>query len=364
MYKSQDAWALFCEEDPDAVRQLAQDPSTSPEILAEMVELWLPCDGLQVLLVQNPNTPIEALKILAHRYPAEFFQNPILPLLFLENPARLTEFSVYDLCSDDHAPAFFLLSLAALQDKYTRLLIALHPNTPPATRLMLLQSEDASVQGAAALAIVAFRQLDWDSLSGHHLPDVCQLLAKHPECSVELLMNLAVHSEAQVRAAVAANPNTPKSVLEILALDPEASVRLVVAQNLSTPTSLIERLQKDSAKEVACAARAFPESFAGLRGSCKELGRSQFSASHIFEELRQLLVNSSQYGDSDYCCMWHHPLWRDYELEHGDNSLDPRDIASNQLHRKRGPKPDSWSRTKNSWPCAIRRGKVSFRLYR
>jgi hypothetical protein len=285
-----------------------------------------------------------------------------LPLLFLEDPSKLTEFSAYDLCSDDSAPSFFLCSLAVRNDDYTRQLIALHPNTPQDTRAALLQSLKPSVQLAAAQGMMAFHQLDWSALSQCSSLDVCQLVAEYPECPSDVLMNLAVHHSAQVRALVAANSNTKEAVLEILALDPEACVRQAVAENIATPKLCIERLRNDTAPEVARVAKAFPDNLQGLRGSRKELGHSQFSTTNILEELRQTLVTSSQY-ETNYCCMGHYPFWRDDELENGDNSLDPRDIASNQLHRKRGPKPDSWSRTKNSWPCAIRRGKVSFHFF-
>jgi hypothetical protein len=39
----------------------------------------------------NPDTPTDRLRFLAHFHPGEVLQNPILPLLFLEDPANASE---------------------------------------------------------------------------------------------------------------------------------------------------------------------------------------------------------------------------------------------------------------------------------
>ena len=76
---SDDAAAL------DALINQASDPTTSPERLRSF---YLPDRFEAVLqaLAGNPNTPSEVLLRLIETHPNEFLQNPVLPLLSLEDP--------------------------------------------------------------------------------------------------------------------------------------------------------------------------------------------------------------------------------------------------------------------------------------
>ena len=68
--------------------QQAAKPNTSPE---DLIYLAKTSNKLARLVASNPNTPAYILLRLGVDSPAEFVQNPILPLLILENPKFINE---------------------------------------------------------------------------------------------------------------------------------------------------------------------------------------------------------------------------------------------------------------------------------
>jgi len=61
-----------------------------------------------------------------------------------------------------------------------------------------------------------------------------------------LLIALADHKDASVRASVGSNPTAPEDVLRKLSRDPNWSVRSCVGENPSTPADAIEHLANDA----------------------------------------------------------------------------------------------------------------------
>ena len=72
--------------------QEANDPSTTPERLAELVKDKTP--GIAASVAQNPNTPEAILLGLAAAHPQAFIDNPFTALLLLERPGLLVELSL------------------------------------------------------------------------------------------------------------------------------------------------------------------------------------------------------------------------------------------------------------------------------
>lgn len=68
-------------------RQLAQDETTSSEILANLAN----SEDTQTrkYVASNPNTPIEILLNICFEFPKEVIKNPVIPLLLIENPNLL-----------------------------------------------------------------------------------------------------------------------------------------------------------------------------------------------------------------------------------------------------------------------------------
>lgn len=72
----------------EQIRKLAQDENTASELLTELANSE---DKLtRQYVAANPNTAIELLLNICFEFPVEVINNPIIPLLVLENPDCLT----------------------------------------------------------------------------------------------------------------------------------------------------------------------------------------------------------------------------------------------------------------------------------
>ena len=72
----------------EQARRIAQDETTASELLAELAKNK--DDQVRQAVAANPNTPIETLLSICFEFPPEVIDNPIIPLLILENPDCLT----------------------------------------------------------------------------------------------------------------------------------------------------------------------------------------------------------------------------------------------------------------------------------
>ena len=72
----------------EQARQIAQEETTAPELLIELAN----SEDCQVreAVAANPNTPVETLLSICFEFPREVIDNPIIPLLILENHDCLT----------------------------------------------------------------------------------------------------------------------------------------------------------------------------------------------------------------------------------------------------------------------------------
>lgn len=181
------------ESPSDDLLSLAGAPDTPPEVLRRLD--WKAAPRLGKALAQNPNTPADLLLgKLAERFPVEVLQNPVFPLLFLENPGVLDEITpriLHGMIQHPRAPRALLEWAAAHPDKLRRAWVADNPAVPE-----------------------------------------------------DLLVRLASDEEPVVRASVARSRNAPQELLRRLAADGEEMVRLEVAKNPSTPSGALRRLSK------------------------------------------------------------------------------------------------------------------------
>jgi hypothetical protein len=80
-------------------------------------------------------------------------------------------------------------------------------------------------------------------------------MAVDPATPVVVLERLAVHPNADVRAAVAENENTPLYTVWALAKDADADVRYQLAENHNLPLALLRSMTNDENPYVACRAQ-------------------------------------------------------------------------------------------------------------
>ncbi|MDK3155129.1 hypothetical protein QPK87_00810 [Kamptonema cortianum] len=151
--------------------QQASNPNTPPEQLRELAT----CEDVAIrqLVVANPNTPTEVLWRLGKLFPAQLLENPLLPLLFLENPNLIVQI-------------------------------------PDETLVRLFELE--------TVPDCLYQRLTQAKLN------VRRAIAKNLNTPVPWLEHLAQDPEEWVRGAIALNPKTPIPWLEHLAQDPDAGV--------------------------------------------------------------------------------------------------------------------------------------------
>ena len=149
-------------------------------------------------------------------------RTPSAHLSWEENVARAAACDELEAAVTDQTVA----TLAADPNPVVRIVVAQHPNTPPATLTALAADTD-----------------DW----------VRESVAANPHTPPDTLTRLAADPFLVVGAAVAENPNTPAGTLNVLADDPEWEVRESVVSNPNTPPGTLDRLTAGGGYEEAVA---------------------------------------------------------------------------------------------------------------
>lgn len=152
-------------------------------------------------VAQNPNTPVDVLITLFSEAPLDVLNNPVIPLLLLENPCLFE-----DLCKSNkrifqqfELPNFFL-----------------H---------WALNNSKAEIKASLAIS---------------------------PKIPLSFLIKLAEDKEPIVRIAVAKNLSTPVNILKKLSEDNYLSVRYEVASNPNTPKNILENFVLNGGEEISC----------------------------------------------------------------------------------------------------------------
>ena len=178
-------------------------------------------------VASNPNTPPNILWKLAGEFPQEFLNNPILPLLPLEDPSCVLNQSfstLLRLLNQNTVPKWILLE--ATKFKYDRVVMAVAKN---------LQIDDEVIE----------------KLIATQNKKIQLYLIQHPNISSRLLQKLSESKTSDysyrtaIRAAVAKHLDTPPEVLEKLAFDSETQVKKAVASRSDLSIDLIAKMARD-----------------------------------------------------------------------------------------------------------------------
>ncbi len=189
---------------------VASNANTAPELLRNLASKkdYL----IRQALVKNPNTPIDVLWKLGRDFPEELLNNPILSLLYIENPNLVEEIPVktlYSILMLDNAPIYFLERAAAMQLPTLDDVFLINPKTPTHIIEKLAQK---------------IYPITWFSRE-------IKYIVMHPQASAKILEKYAESSEVELRVYIATHPNTPHWVLERLATDKARVVSHFVAKN-------------------------------------------------------------------------------------------------------------------------------------
>ena len=241
-------------------------------------------------VVSNPNTPTNILFRLGQDYPQHLFNNPILEILFLENPdfiADIPKKRLFPLLQQPDIPQFLLRAIAMIGDRNLSQTAKFHVNyagamtqgwhEAAATAIQELDLNYEQFNFRNNYLVICYEHFlnDFQEFLPSRLLEINRVLvysekiANNPNMLAELatdpdylvreyiasnlntpiaaLKQLANEDENDniVRACVAKNPNTPISTLEQLANDRDALVRQYLAQNKNLPVYVLEQLASD-----------------------------------------------------------------------------------------------------------------------
>lgn len=247
----------------EQARLVANNPSTPPEELRTLANSGDAITRSHV--AANPNTPTEVLLTLCGEFPAQVLNNPILSLLFLENPNLFNTIpldSLLILLQQDNVPVFFL-EWAATQPKLEiQLAVAMNAQTPKSILKKFVDSQWSKIAEAARLHVNLAGEIPegWDEEARAAIQSIdiihtdwvyLEKLAKVgliPEIVIKpLLRNLPQHElyGLKVLKAAAASAHTVPSILEQLTRYHDWEIRSAVACNLRTPANILTQLASD-----------------------------------------------------------------------------------------------------------------------
>lgn len=277
---------------------LAQDENTDPEILRELAQA--PDREIRQLIAANPNAPSDVLLKLGVDFPAELLANPVFSLLYLENPAFITEIplnTLQNILRQENVPEYILEQAAEKADLETQLRLVANSQTSSKILQRLRESRHGEVVQATVLHVNLVGELtqkkykqrskeiiaqiinhktsdtylpDCYSIGvlaqicpipesilqylinesgNNHLSELCEKMARSPATLANTLKYLANHPNSPIRVVVAQNRNTPKDILRKLASDRQDSmfprtVQSGVASNPNTPGEILESMVK------------------------------------------------------------------------------------------------------------------------
>lgn len=281
----------------------AQNPATSSEDLAQLADH----DDPEIVrkVASNPNTPTKTLgSLMLGGYHKEVLDNPVIPLLKLENPDYLNnligseDWDAIDSVAGLNNPELLHI-LSDHSDSAVRDNIAKNKNTHPDTLDKLANDSNEYVQNSVSKnknthentldklgnlkksfinrgiiynpnassnvlhkiyqqipktnfdlikVIAAHPNTNADvlaDLSNSSISDYKRMIINHPNTNAETLHKFGSDPKPDTRAAVARHPNAHIYTLKALSADNDPKVRAAVAQNANTPPDLLEKFSKD-----------------------------------------------------------------------------------------------------------------------
>ncbi len=220
----------------------------------------------------NPNSPVITLFLVGEDFPQELLNNPVFPLLTLEDLKRVENISSDGLASliqQPQVPEFLLNYAAKHQDEIIAYMAKMN---------VAISGEMRKGWHEEAAIVIRETYLKYDILDNyfteeefHKLFIYSELLTnflefippvilenlefrndlgKNPNTRATWLRKLAHDPTRWIRNSVAENPNTPLDILELLSRDRNYMVRRDVIDNPNTPVEIIESLAEDSSIEV------------------------------------------------------------------------------------------------------------------
>jgi hypothetical protein len=237
---------VLAQRDLDHAKAVAKNPAAPPEVLQQFVETFNQDPDLIRLVISNPNTPTDALVRYGWSVPEALLQNPMFPILLLEDPLIIENIprpTLEKILTEPDVPAQFLERHAGHTNPYIQAKIASHPKTPLASLQMLLEKEFDSNIIMSSLAENPNLSLEMlEKLATHPYEYVLTAVGEHPETPTHILAKLSRSAPIRVLRNIAEHPNTDLETLERLSHEEDDEMALRIAQRHLLPRSILERL--------------------------------------------------------------------------------------------------------------------------
>ncbi|RUS93141.1 hypothetical protein DSM106972_097350 [Dulcicalothrix desertica PCC 7102] len=280
----------LADESIELARVVAKNPSTPPDVL-EALSGYDHDPEIQRNVTANPNTPVEELITLGADFPYELINNPVFPLLVLENPCFFQElpFDVIEsvLLLDD-IPEEYLVMAASLDSYEISNLIANHKKVPFHVLSQIVNNPKREKEAYIASQHVTFageitegwNEEIWRAINKYTflnrikekeeflynagVLDERLMLGLTPYSLLNIVYNpdtpsdiaeLIINSffpevQAQRNLNIASNPNTPINTLIEFSDAKENQLLISVASNPSSPVFVLEKLANMDNQEI------------------------------------------------------------------------------------------------------------------
>jgi len=262
--------------------------TTNPEILRELA--LFDDEKTREAVVSNANTPPEVLVQLGEEFPSQLLDNPVFPLLLLENPNFIKELPLFTLRSilkEKNVPDYILEQAADKADVGVQLALANNVKTSKSILNRLSQSRDSEVVEAVNLHVNFVGELTGgveekiEELVPKSIPDnyrvddislevvaqicsipefvikhwvqqpkykdsFCRKLAVSLTTKPLVLKHLANYGDSRILRIVAENNRSSVETLRKLASEEQLEiVGTCLSRNTNTPSDVLEKLSND-----------------------------------------------------------------------------------------------------------------------
>ena len=247
------------DESEDTRWGLAEDPNLRPDTLRKIASLlsdrspW----GAYCAVIQNPNTPIDVLEMLAQRHSSD--SQLLMEIVSSPNVTPELLRWIFDCCSprsgvsgvidclaaNPKTPSDILSKISTVSNTHTLSLCANNPNMPNGEALSrkLRSSSDDFVRAEFASATRDPEMLD--ILAYDSSAYVRNRVARNKNTPADVLALLAQDIFVGVREAIPSNPNVTPDILTMMSEDSDPHVRSRVSWSPKTPMSVLEKLAED-----------------------------------------------------------------------------------------------------------------------
>jgi hypothetical protein len=212
----------------DLARRVVKNPCATPALLRDLGNSRDTI--IRSHVAANSNTPTDVLHKLSDEFPNQVLSNPVLPLLFLENP------NIIDQLFQPHTLWSIVLDAQTPKQVLGMLIHTKHTQIAEAARLHV-NWEGEMAFGWHEAAREGIKSITRDQKDGERLEKLVKIgliSLLHPQASAkELAENCGAFSWLH-RYAIAQHSNTSINVLMALAVDANCIVRAAANANLKS----------------------------------------------------------------------------------------------------------------------------------